>query len=346
MTRVTPNQSYLVKQMQWKLAAAFASGLMRAQGANITDAHTEKPWEDPNKVLWWPTAWRKDHQLFKTRLHDNVRGLHASMIHFSAARWDSQNSDLQYGEKSIDQRVNERDATKTKIVRNQTDSPIHVAYEEAVELTNSFSSSITKGVTLDMTKEAGVDTSVTVGAEYAGVSAEASVSAHFGVSQSKSESSEQGKEESEEGTTSESLAIDFEAAPRSAYLIEIDKLNQRTSQPFDINGIMDFDVGLTYFSKQADGEHSWTRAFRGVDELLQYVHGYNTAYPMMGFWEKASRQVQAAILFIAEPENRRIQVSGIAHASLDSNADYDVELLGDHIPDGLSHLPVVDARDV
>ena len=123
--------------------------------------------------------------------------MHSPTVIFSNARWDSQRSDLHYGPKSIDRQVNERQDGKTKVIHNGTDASIHVAYEEAVELTNSFSSSITKGVTLDMTKDASVDTSVTVKGEYAGVGAEASVAAHFGVSESKQTSSEEGKEKSE-----------------------------------------------------------------------------------------------------------------------------------------------------
>lgn len=344
---VVPNQSYLTKQMQWKIAAALAV-LMQYQGANITTkTKDDKAWFHPNDILWWPSGWRKDSQVFKIRLHIGRSGLHAGVIVFKNARWDSQNSDLKYGTKSIDHKVNEREDSKTKIIHNDTDSPIHVAYEEAVELTNSFSSSITKGVTLDMGMEAGVDTSLTVKGEYAGVGAEASVSAHFGVSKSKSESTEQGKEESEEGTRSESLAIDFDAKPRSYYLVEIKKENEQTSQPFEIDGVMDFDIQLDYYKLDGSGhEHKTSLHLTGIDGLLQYVHGYDTAHSdMMGFWDKAPEHVKEAIEFIANPENRRIQVEGISHASLDSNANYDVELLGDHVPDALAHLPVVNAED-
>ena len=70
------------------------------------------------------------------------------------------------------------------------------------------------------------------------VSAEASLAAHFGISETRSESksSELGKEKAEEGTTSESIAIEFDAEPRSNYLISITKENEQTRQPFDING--------------------------------------------------------------------------------------------------------------
>ena len=338
---VTPNQSFLVKQMEWRLAAAFAA-VMRGLHGNVMDKWGA--WANPSTTLFWPTAWRKDHQLFKARLQYSKSGLHASMIGFSKARWDSQQSDLDYGEKSIDHQVDARDDAKTKIIHNDTDDPIHVAYEESVELTNSFSSTLTKGVTLDMTEDASVDTSLTVGAEYAGVKAEASVAAHFGISKSKEESEELGKEEAEEGTTSESLAIDFDAKPRSYYLVEIKKKEAFTSQPFDINGIQDFDIQLTRYD---DRNHRTTYTFSGVDAFEQFVRGFDTDHPeMQGWWDKTDQNVKDAVAFILAPENRRIQVSGISHADLDSNADYDVELLGDHVPDGAAHLPVVSAINV
>ena len=311
-------------------------------------ANTEDKWGafsgDPSTVLFWPTAWRKDNQLFKTRLEYSKVGLHASMILFSEARWDSQLSDMEWGDKSIDHKVNARQDAATKIIHNDTDKPFHVAYEEIVELTNSFSSMITKGVVLDMTEEASVDTSVTVGAEAAGVKAEASVAAHFGISKSKEESSELGKEETEEGTNSKSLAIDFDTNPDSYYMVEVLNQNERTSQPFDIDGIMDMDIDLI---KYDDRNHRKEYKFKGMDAFEQFVNGYDTDHPELAGWlEKTNQNVKDAVTFIMASENRRIQVSGIDHASLDSNVTYTVELLGDHVPDALMHLPVVSAEDV
>ena len=338
---VTPNQSYLVKYMQWHLAAAL-SVLMRHQGANIKASwHAQN---DPASSMLYPSEWRKSKQLFKCRIAWGKPGMHACQVVFKNARWDSQQSDLKYGAKSIDHAVNVQEDAETKVIHNDTDAPIHVAYAESVGLTNAFSTSITKGVTLDMTKEAGGEASVTVGAEYAGVKAEASVSASFGVSKSKSESTEQGKEESEEGTTSKSLSIEFDASPANYYLVAVTKKNERTSQPFSINGVMDFDIHLDYY--KGSPEHKWTRDFAGVDAFEQYVHGYDTSHPEMeGFWDHAPDHVKQAVAFVMNPANRRIQVAGISHASLDSNADYSVEELGNHVPDGLQHLPVVRASD-
>ena len=62
---VTPNQSYLVKQLQWRLAAAFTA-VMRDIDGNVPKV--DRAWDAPEKVLWWPTRWRQTYQLFKARL--------------------------------------------------------------------------------------------------------------------------------------------------------------------------------------------------------------------------------------------------------------------------------------
>lgn len=346
MDGVTPNQSYLMKWMQWHIAAAITV-LMQDQNADVpTSWHAM---DKPETTLYWPTDWRVNHQRFNTR---SVRGAaNHCYVEFKNPRWDSQYSSLDYGTKSIDHAVDERDDSKTKIIHNDTDAQIHVAYEEAVELTNSFSSSITKGVTLDVTKDASVDASLTVKGEYAGVGAEATVASHFGVSQSKQSTSEEGREKSEEGTRSESLAIEFDADPRSYYLVEVKKENERSSQPFDIDGVMDFGIRMIYYGRAGRiGHHGigdmWSQEFASVAAFEQWVRGYDTNHPdMEGYWEKAPEHVKAAVAYVMNPENRRIQVSGINQASLDSNATYDVDLLGDHVPSAVAHLPVVAAAD-
>ena len=352
---VTPNQSYLVKQMETKIAAALAGTLGIDLGGNITGKGGNTPWKNPFNVLYYPSQWQIDKMDFYCRRHAATTEP-LVLLRFRNVRWDTENSDLNYGKKTVDQNIFERDAAKSKIIRNGTDGPIHVAYEESVELTNVFSSSITKGVTLDVTKskEASIDAEQKVSGSYAGVSAEASLSEHFGVSESKSksESSERSKERSQEGSHAETLAIEFEAKPRSYYLLEIKYENERTSQPFDINGIMDFDIEI-YFNSVINMLNSNCRpgssiSAIGIAGLQQIVHGYDTRYSSLeNYWDaKASWIVKTAISWIADPKNRRIQVSGISHASLDSNADYDVELLGNKIPDGLAHLAVVEANSI
>ena len=240
----TPNQSFLAKQMQWKLAAAFST-ILWDLGANVRAKNGS--WDEggnPGEVTWYPSAWRIGDQKFDYRPRKGTGGGNAS-LRFRNARFDPERGTIWFGEKKVASNVQVADDAKTKIIKNDTDKEIHVAYEEAVEVTNAFSSSISKGVTLDMAQEehAEVTAEQKISGEYAGVSAEAGLSETFGVNKSSSreESKEEAREESEEGTTSESLAIEFDAAPRIHYLVTISKEHATSYQPFKIDGIMDFD---------------------------------------------------------------------------------------------------------
>lgn len=338
MAAPTPNQSYLVKQCQTRLAAALGV-IMAHQGCNVT--HHDDFKGNPMKIIYYPMGWRTNKQDFPLRRHAGSRKP-LSHAGFDNVGWDGQDSDLKYGAKSIDQNINEAVDEKTQIIKNNTDDVVHVAYEEEVDLTNSFSTSISHGVTLDMTEEAKVASEQKVSGEYMGVSAEVGLSEEFGVSKSKSQSTEEGKEQSEEGTKAQKLAIDFEANPRTYYLVEVNKEHERTRQPFDILGVLDMDVVM-----QFNDPHTKTVHCKGIEGFSQWVYGYDTNHPdMQGYMGHAPQAVKDAVAFIQDPANRTIKVSGTNLAELDSNADYNVEELGQHIPDALAHLPVKDAEDV
>ena len=337
-----PNQSYFAKQMQGHLAAALAC-LMYDLGANCNAL--DNAWRSPFKTLFQPGVWRIDNQFFTIRrTADKAPGI--SSVRFSKARWDPEHSSLDYGTKKAEQKVNEHAADKTKLIQNKSDTTVHVSYEESIGLTNAFSSSVTKGVSLDMSAE--IASEQKVSGSYAGVSAEVSLSEKFGIS--KSSSKEESKEQSEEGTKDQSLGIEFDAEPRNNYLVEISKENETTTQPFDIDGVMDFAIHLS-LRHNTQGRNGRFRPtdqidLSSIDDLMQMVFGYDTRFPKMeGYWAKAPDRVQRAMDYISKPENRRIQVSGINHESLDSNATYNVEQLGHAIPGEFAHLPVVDAQE-
>ena len=216
---------------------------------------------------------------------------------------------------------------------------------------------MTKGVTLDMTTEEHADVTAEqkVSGEYMGVSAEASLSESFGVSasQSKSESKEEAQEKSEEGTKAEKLAIEFDAAPRTHYLVTISKEHETSYQPFKISGVMDFD--LDFKMPQYSGNDQQHARYhpasdvkvQGMAGFQQLIEGYDTNYPKVGdFIKKAYTGTKAAYKWVCDPAHRVIEVEGTKQASLESNASYDVEKLGDTVPDALAHLPVVDAETV
>ena len=336
----TPNQSFLCKHMEFRIAAALAV-FLQDLGYNVASSWLAYK-ENPGSSIFYPSGWRKDSQHFDVR-PSGQRKASTVEISFRNARWDGTKSNIKYGEVTLDHKVIESNAAKTKIIKNGTDGEVHVSYEESQELKNSFSSSVTKGVTLDMTKtkDASADVSTTAGAEVAGVKAEVSMAAHLGVSESKSESqsSELGREKAEEGTRSESIAIEFDAKPHSNYLVSVTYQNEQTRQPYDINGVMDFDIVISpqdrYWQDKANRRYRphGNIKLTGIAGLIQFISGFDTNYPgMYGYWHYAPGQVKNAIDWIQNPENQRIQISGINQASLDSNASYEVKLLGSDIP--------------
>ena len=329
---ITPNQSYLVKQMQTELAACFAAIIAEVSGSA---PYVATAWKHPAQVLAGTGGWRKDKQAFR------FWGGRGAVVTFSNARWDPNESAVHYGPKRLAQNVEVNEDAKTKIIKAGVDT--HVSYEESVDITNSFSASVTQGMTMDMS----LTSETTVSGEYAGVSAEEKVTASFGVSTSKEES----KEKSEEGTSSESLSIEFDAEAGNNYLVSISKEHKTTYQDFDIAGVMDFDIEVQFGRNGHARLHSCypNEAVKvvGFDGLVQYLHGYDTAHPeMTGFLDKCYGRTTNAIRALLQSSLRTLSVKGTNQASLESNADYGVEKLGDTIPSALAHLPVVDAGDL
>ena len=352
---VVPNQSFLAKQMENRMAAAMGAILFDLGVQAKPRDGSWLPGANPNDVTWWPSNWRISKQQFSFRPNWGGGSGNAYVV-FSNARFDPTRGNIWRGPKRIGQNLKINDDAKTKIIRNSSDGPIHVAYEEAVEVTNSFSSSVTKGVSLDMTKESHAEVSAEqkISGEYMGVSAEASLSETFGVSQSssRSENEENAREKSKEGTKSESLAIEFDATPESHYLVTISKEHKTSYQPFRINGVMDFDIhlhmpGHSGPSQQHASHHPGNDILVvGMDGFQQFIEGYDTNYPkMQGFIHEAYWSTRKAYAWLQDPINRYIEVEGTKEASLESNTSYDVELLGSSVPDALAHLPVVNASD-
>ena len=60
----TPNQSFLVKQMQFRLAAAFGC-ILWDFGVNAKNIWAG--WNNPVNAIWTPTGWRVKDQTFYYR---------------------------------------------------------------------------------------------------------------------------------------------------------------------------------------------------------------------------------------------------------------------------------------
>ena len=334
-----PNQSYLVKQMQWRMAACLAPMLWELGEAapNIPAPFS------PGDAMFYPTWWRVDRQEFRFREPYHRAGI-ATHLTFSNARWDPERSNVQYGTPRLAQDVEVISDGKTKLIQNDSDAAVHVAYTESESITDSFSTSVTHGLTLDVT----VSSTTTVSGGYAGVEASETLTAEFGVSKT----SEETHEQSEEGTSEASINIDFVAAPTEYYLVTIKKDHQTTYTDFDILGVMDFDLQIALPHPLIGGRQSHRAPpgaihLQGVAGLEQFVYGYDTRYPSMaGFWGRAYSRTKAGIECVLDAAHRTIHVSGVNQANLEGSADYHVESLGHDVPDHMAHLPVESASDL
>ena len=333
----TPNESYLAKQMQGVMASCMAPMIWElADGApNV--------WNRVSEAVHTPTDWRTDNQTFHYRGTVTGEPYTGAYIRFRNYRYDPLHSTIDYGPKRVAQDVTVEDDSKTRLIRNQSDGPVDVSYDESVSEADSFTSTVTHGMTLDLS----VDSTQKISGSYAGVKASVAMQEHFGVSRT----SREGQEQGEEGTHEQSLSIEFTAAPSEHYLVSISKEHAVTYQDFRVSGVADFDAEIG-FGHEAGGRQrsrkpSGVVRLQGVSGFAQFVHGFDTDYPsMQGFMASAASRTKDGIACVLDPDRRRVQVSGTDQASLESNADYTVESLGQSVPDHLAHLPVLDAGDV
>ena len=267
----TPNQSYLVKQQQIVVASCMSS--MIRELSNTTD-WAPAIWNHPTTVVSSPVAWRVTDQSLWLFARDPRAP--RPRITFTKARWDPNASKIVYGEKKIAQDVDVNSTGNTKLILNDSDTKVHITYTVSESETNSFSSSITHGLTMNMS----VSSETTVSGSYAGVSAEEKVTAEFGVETS----SEESQEKSQEGTTEQAVDIEFDADPGHYYLVTITKEHAVSYQPFTIDGIMDFDVEIQMPGNEGGrlGSHypgNTVTTTGGIAGFLQFVYGYDTNYP-------------------------------------------------------------------
>ena len=334
----TPNQSYLLKGMQEVQASCHAAWINDVANTALS---IPGAWWHPTDVLFYPTWWRTDDQNFAFRGND---GGHVSNVTYTNARFPPGSGDIHYGPKRIAQNAVVDNDAKTKVIRNDGDTVIHVRYEETESLTNTFSTNVTTGLTIDVT----ATSSTSVEGEYAGVKASEAITTELGVDTSREETTEQG----EEGSHSETLSIEFDADVGEYYLVTVSKEREVSYQDFDIDALMDWDMTFI-LETQPDARladhypgHTVTLT-GGADGFNQFIRGYDTDYPQMqGFYEKVYARTRNGIACVLEPRRRHIRVSGTNQAQLESNADYRVEKLGTTLPDSLKHLPVEHAGDV
>ena len=229
----TPNESYLAKQMQGVMASCMAPMVWElSYGAQDVSS----PWLSyrVDEAVHTPSNWRTDNQIYHFRGTVSGQPDTGAYVKFNNYRYDPEHSSLNYGPKRVAQDVSVENNAKTKLIKNDSDAPVDVSYDESVSETNSFAATVTHGMTMDLS----VDSTQTISGGYAGVEASVSMQEHFGVSKT----SEESRESSEEGTTEQSLSIEFTAEPGEYYLITISKEHAVTYQVFRIDGVADMDI--------------------------------------------------------------------------------------------------------
>ena len=112
-------------------------------------------------------------------------------------------------------------------------------------------------------------------------------------------------------------------------------------QPFTIDGIMDgYDIEIQMPGNEGGrlGSHypgNTVTTTGGIAGFLQFVYGRRNELPgaCRAFYDAlvATCRTKNGIACVADNGRRRIQVSGVNQASLESNVDYHIEGLGTSI---------------
>ena len=263
------NESYEIKRIQ-AVVAACISPLMHQLGGQV--GYYLHPWE--KKVMdSFQTAdrWRKDDQkIFFRYDHHDMR--HSEYVAFSDAFYGP-DSDFTEGDAKILENVNLKVDGKSKIFDNSKGGdPIHIAYEEEVDLENSVSTSLNQAFTFDTT----VAAETTVSGSYAGASLEQKLSTEVHTGFSK----ETGKDTEESKTDAETVAIEFDCPPGGIKLLEVNKDHKRELIPTKGTFILDFSIKMVLYHwwKKARNDRSTPQSLR--DSLSRLLDPANRSYTL------------------------------------------------------------------
>lgn len=347
---VVPNQSYFAKQMQIKITAALVP-LLQDLGCNVVNPDESAPWDRATRYVRPGTGWRKGDMIVECWQRPDVQ-TGRSTIRFASPRWEPGVGEIKKGEARIAEKFDLQLNEDAEIITNDTNQVVHVAYEKSISLTNSYGTHVTKGMSMDLTESAEATSETTISGEYAGVSAEQKLAITVGVEATQSQSQEREEEKAREGTREDSLAVEFDVLPHTSVAMTPGAQQENQYQPVDIDNALDFD-----FVFHMNPEHSkHGQGYRlskddvtviGVSGLLQLVHGYDTDHPGMdGYWESAPERVKLGIAYVEDPQSRRIQISTVNEAEVQTKGGYNITELGSTVPAELANLPVRNAEDL
>ena len=339
MANVVANESYVIKERQFLMAACMAA-FAHDLGGTRTD-WLPGAW-DPSvaKRLVDPSHWRVDDPAMFWNFdgHDRRKSEYVS---FPAPFYSD--GDFHYGDVELIDDITENDDDQSYILDNsKSEVESTCAYERSVALENSVEHTVDKGMTFDMTSE------TTVSGSYAGVEAEQKIGLAFGISFNDSVT------KSESSSESETISQTFPVPAGAILQLQISFERQRTRQAYDVDGILDSGVhlklghwwaddraGTKYRPHDPSDEWSWP----SLADFQQFYMGLDTNYPSMeDYWSHGSvSRVRNGLNWMMADNNRRIQTSGVKVRVLEKNAKLSIIQLKSTAD--APHLPVVDLSD-
>ena len=347
-SQTTPptNESYEVKRVQL-LTAACLAGLMHQLGGRAIPWRAGA-WNLANvRSIAHGDRWRKNYQHVDFH-YDHHDGRKSEGISFSDVFYGPTTAFVE-GTPVLLENVELRVDAQSKVFDNSRGAtPYHVAFEQEVALERSVSSHIASTFTLDVTETA----EVTAGAEFPG----GSVEAKFGLETHQGWAEEKAKDEAENKSTSDTVALEFDVAPGAITLLEVIKDHQRERVPR--RGVFEIDFALilhfAHWRGDAHGSHYRRHGLediklQGLADLMQFVRGTNTAYPeMAGFWEDSRAcpiRVKNGINHIMAPANRSYYLDVPKERVFEKNADYRLTSLDSASHEAAAGVQVVDVSD-
>ena len=339
---VEPNESFFIKDIH-AMAAACVAVFMHDTGAAVE--WYAGAWEDTIiKETVAQNLWRIDSQnmYLLPKGYDRHDGRKSEGVYFSKPFYDPALSKITYGkDRKVDDAEETNDAQTRVFDNTKGVEYVKISFEESVTLENSVEHNISQGMSMDVTSE------TTVSGSYGGVSAEEKLSIAFGVHFDESTTDAESKAQTQ------TLDIEFDVPPGKVLMMEIKKEQARIQTPFDVDGVLDFSISPKYYywgggrnSKYLGGKKSFN--FSTLEEFQQFLLGYDTGEPsMQGYWAHAAvSRVKNAINHLLNPDNRRVQCSGIKDRILQENADYDVtDITGQPVPEGVKVIHVDQGPD-
>ena len=322
------NESYEIKRVH--MAAAGCAAAFLHQLGGIAMPRTALAWNPQvyNRFLNGD-RWRKDNQVIDFH-YDHHDGRKSEYVLFSDPVYGP-DSDFVEGTPKLLTPVELNVDGLTKIFDNSNGKdPLHIAYEEEVELENSVSTSVRNAFTFDVT----TTSETTVSGSYAGAELEEKLTEEVHIGEEK------------ETARDEAERQDCRAIIRRHRI----RLPRRRDQAGDRHQAAPkradprqgrFRLGLLNRAEAATlveprrRRHPIPRARPGLPQvcrasgdLYEMLRGVDTDYPQFeGFWNNGGacqREVREGILHLLDPANRSYYLDADKERVIENNTDYAV----------------------